>query len=256
MTRPFHSSRHTMIPTRPGEPRLSKVHRAIAAGLACASLSVCAQEVRTFRQTTDTGVVFAPPDTVPSISVSLEIPRVESLLDISAVEYSISTKLYLTGFATTESLVARNFSVQAQADFTVGLPGSSITRNPNILLSGLVLTAPDVAEFNGESSLGTLEGTLANNLFVGSGLVTIPITASLHNGAPGAEWHNLTQSGGSSPYTYINDPKVFTADNLVGYRLVQDVTITMTVIPESSTWGAIGMVAGALGFAYWRRRRE
>lgn len=241
---------------RPGPSRFPLVHRALATGLACACLSVGAQEVRTFRLTTDTGVVFAPTDTAPTISVSLEIPRIEAPLDISTVQYSVTTKLYLTGFATTESLVARNFSIQAQADFTVGLPGSSVQRNPNVLLSGLVLAAPDVAEFNGESSLGTLEGTLAKGLFIGSGLVTVPITASLHNGSPGAQWHNLTQSGGSSPYTYINDPKVFTADNLVGYRLVQDVTITMTVIPESSTWGAIGMVTSAIAFAFWRRRQS
>lgn len=255
MTRLLHFPRHTMILTRQDPRRFFKVHRAIAAGLACATLSVCAQEVRSFRQTTDTGIVFAPPDTAPSISVSLEVPRIEAPLDISTVQYSISTKLYLTGFATTESVVARTFSIQAQADFTVGLPGSSIQQSPNVLLSGVVLAAPDVAEFNGESSLGTLEGTLSKSLFIGSGLVTIPITAVLHDGSPGAQWHNLTQSGGSSPYTYINDPKVFTADNVVGYRLVQDVTITMTVIPEASTWGAIGMVTSAVAFAFWRRRR-
>lgn len=221
--------------------------------------AVADTETHTF--TIDTGFVFAPPDGPPTIGVTFDLPQLaEALGPIASVSYTITTRLQSAHEVTSPS-ASQSFELQVGSSFSITPYGSTAVTDLNPLIHAInqstsaTANDPTVAgTFTDEKSRANISVPVSG--YSGSGTVPIFVTAALNSASPGASWHNLT-GGGTSPYTFVNNSKVFTIDELSQYRLYAQVGVTYTfAVPEASTWAAVVALASAASFHVWRRSRR
>lgn len=240
-----------------------KISKRLGAFLATCGVAwlpaVADTETHTF--TIDTGFVFSPSDPAPSINVQFDLPQLaEALGPIASVSYTITTRLESAHFVSSPS-ASQSFELQVASQFSITPFGGSAVTDLNPLIHAInQSTSATPAE---PTSIGTFSDektrsgvSVPVDGYSGSGTVPIFLTAALGTTSPGAGWHNLTAAD-TSPYTFINNSKVFTSDGLSQYRLYAQVGVTYTfAVPEAGTWTAIVALTGAVSFQIWRRSRR
>ena len=214
--------------------------------------------------------IYAPPADFAGTSMTLQLPQAPV-----GPEYMVEVELFLrmrvrletTLVASTEALQTFDLRAAGNGSWLLPTAGGNVSVSSTEQLVQLLnqsvsggsgLTLAGTSEWSTESYSKNgdpdVPGDPTAGLFGGGGTVGIGFSAAMTEGGSGVDFHNLTDTGTSSPYVFITNPKVTSMAGASGYLFETEIRAVYLYVPEAGVWASGWlMLVVILG---WRTRRR
>ncbi len=237
----------------------------VAAGAGLA-LGVSAQvEEITFQSISDTvfdtGFIYAPPNSPPTINGTWNVPQLAGTYGVvMAVRYEITARLESVHAVTSSTLADTDFILRVGSTFQYTVPGGApqtlLPQNNHEGRTAETLNALLNVPENGVLSGELMELNIGANaqLHQGTGTLPLQVTAALNPDLIDGFHNDTDVLNVNSPYTFINNPKIYSVAGWSGYRMVTMMSVTYTYfVPEAGTLAGGALMLMLAGGLMWHR---